>query len=123
MNGAPAAVADLSRHCIVGFDDTMAGHRAAAWLRQVVPDARIAARNSSVLGVLHSVKAGIGLGPLPTAIADADAGLVRVLGPVAELTRIWRILTLPQLRRLPRVAAFFDFMVAEVDALRPILTG
>jgi DNA-binding transcriptional LysR family regulator len=60
---------------------------------------------------------------LPTAIADAEGDLVRVLGPIAELTRIWRILTLPQLRQVPRVAAFFDFMVEETDALRPIITG
>jgi len=41
----------------------------------------------------------------------------------AELTRSWRILTLPQLRHVPRGAAFFDFIVDEVDSLRPILTG
>lgn len=113
----------MNDHLVVGFDDSMAGHRAASWLRQVAPAARVAARNHSVLGVLHSVKAGIGVGPLPTAIADADGDLARVLGPIAELTRIWRILTLPQLRQVPRVAAFFDFMVGEIDALRPILTG
>jgi molybdate transport repressor ModE-like protein len=122
-HGAPATVADLQHHLIVGFDESMAGHRAAQWLRRVAPDARIAARNNSVLGLLHSVKAGVGVAPLPTAIADAESELMRVLGPIAELTRIWRILTLPQLRKVPRVAAFFDFMVEEIDALRPIITG
>jgi hypothetical protein len=46
-----------------------------------------------------------------------------VLGPIPELARIWRVLAAPDLRRTPRVAAFFDFMVDEVEALRPILTG
>jgi molybdate transport repressor ModE-like protein len=122
-HGAPATVAELKNHLIAGFDESMAGHRAAQWLRRVAPEARIAARNNSVLGLLHTVKAGVGLGPLPTAIADAEGDLVRVLGPIAELTRIWRILTLPQLRQIPRVAAFFDFMVEQIDALRPIITG
>ena len=122
-HGAPAAVSDLKDHSIVGFDESMAGHRASSWLRQVAPDARVVARNHSVLGLLHSVKAGVGLAPLPTAIADAEGELVRVLGPIVELTRIWRILTLPQLRQVPRVAAFFDFMVEEIDSLRPIITG
>jgi len=27
------------------------------------------------------------------------------------------------LRRTPRVAAFFDFVVEEIEALRPIITG
>ena len=61
--------------------------------------------------------------PLPTAIADAEPELVRVLGPVPELARIWRILTTAELRRTPRVAAFFDFVVEEIEALRPVLTG
>jgi hypothetical protein len=42
---------------------------------------------------------------------------------VPELTRIWRLLTTPELRRTPRVAAFFDFIVDEIDTLRPIITG
>ena len=69
------------------------------------------------------MKSGIGLAPLPTALGDAEADLVRVLGPIPELARIWRVLTTPELRRTPRVAALFDFLVDEVDALRPIITG
>lgn len=45
-----------------------------------------------------------------------------VLGPIPALRRIWRVLTPPRLRHEPRVAAFFDFVVAEADALTPILT-
>lgn len=89
----------------------------------MAPNASIVARNDSVLGLLYSVKSGVGLAPLPTAIADAEQDLVRVLGPIPELARIWRLLTPPDLRRTPRVSAFFDFIVEEVDALRPILTG
>ena len=51
------------------------------------------------------------------------SGGTRVLGPVPELARIWRLLTTPELRQTPRVNAFFDFIVEEIDALRPILTG
>ncbi len=85
--------------------------------------AHVAARNDSVLGLIYSVKAGIGLGALPTALGDAEPDLVRVLGPIPELTRIWRVLTTPELRHTPRVSALFDFLVDEVDTLRPIITG
>jgi len=34
-----------------------------------------------------------------------------------------RVLTPPALRHTPRVAAFFDFIVNEIDTLRPIITG
>ena len=117
------SVEDLERHDWVGFDDTMAQHRAASWLAQVAPKAHFVARNNSVLGLVYSAKAGIGLAALPTALGDAEPDLVRVLGPIPELARIWRVLTTPELRHTPRVAALFDFLVDEVEALRPIITG
>ena len=122
-NGRPATIDELARHALVGFDDTMARHRIALWLRQVAPQAPMAARSSSVLGLIYSVKAGIGIGPLPLPLGDAEPDLVRVLGPVPELSRIWRLLTTRELRRTPRVSALFDFIVEEIDTLRPILTG
>ena len=103
--GQPDTVADLERHDWVGFDDTMAQHRAASWLAQVAPKAHFVARNNSVLGLVYSAKAGIGLAALPTALGDAEPDLVRVLGPIPELARIWRVLTTPELRHTPRVAA------------------
>jgi DNA-binding transcriptional LysR family regulator len=122
-HGRPSSVDELGQHDLIGLDESMAGHRAAVWLRQAAPEARIAARADSVLGLVSSAKAGVGLAPMPTALGDAEQDLVRVLGPIPELTRIWRILTTKQLRRTPRVGAFFDFMVSEVETLRPILTG
>jgi len=122
-NGRPADLQDLSKHPLLALDESMRGHRVAKWLRDVAPGAKIVARNSSVLGLLQGVKAGLGVGPLPTTIADSDPDLVRVLGPVAELSRSWRLLTHPDLRRSARIAAFFDFAVQERDALRHILAG
>ena len=55
-------------------------------------------------------------------IAEAE-GLVEVLPPVPELTRGWYLLTHPDLRRQPRIAAFFDFIVGELPALRAVLGG
>jgi hypothetical protein len=33
------------------------------------------------------------------------------------------MLTTPELRRTPRVSAFFDFIASEIETLRPIITG
>ena len=122
-HGQPNSVAELAQHDLIGFDDSMARHRTAQWLREVAPQGRLVARNSSVLGLLYAAKSGVGVAPLPIAVAHGEPELVRVLGPIPELARSWRLLTRPDLRRTPRVSAFFDFVVSEVDALRPILTG
>jgi len=122
-HGQPERVEDLKHHALVGFDDTMAKHRASQWLREVAPDTPLTARSSSVLGLIYSAKAGIGVAPLPMSLGDAEPDLVRVLGPIPELARIWRILTTPTLRHTPRIAAFFDFIVEEIETMRPILTG
>lgn len=122
-HGKPDHVEDLSHHVLVCFDESMSNHRVATWLKNVAPGAKIAARNNSVLGLMYAVKSGIGIGPLPTAIADAEPDLVRVLGPIPELARSWRLLTHPDLRRTPRIAAFFDFVIEQRDDLKSILTG
>ncbi len=123
QHGQPEGIEDLARHALVGFDHSMAKHRLSLWLREVAPNVELASRSSSVLGLVYSVKAGLGVGALPMPLGDAEPDLVRVFGPVPELTRIWRMLTTPELRRTPRVSAFFDFIVEEIETLRPILTG
>jgi DNA-binding transcriptional LysR family regulator len=122
-HGRPERVEDLSCHLLVRFDDSLANHRTSKWLVAVAPEARVTARNNSVLGLVSAMKSGIGLGPLPTALGDAEPDLVRVLGPIPELARSWRLLAHPDLRRTPRVSAFFDFIAQEHDALKSILTG
>jgi DNA-binding transcriptional LysR family regulator len=123
QHGTPQTVADLAQHDWISFDTSMAQHRACQWLLQVAPYARLVARNNSVLGLVSAARAGVGLAALPTALGDAEPELVRVLGPIPELARIWRVLTTPELRHTPRVAALFDFLVEETEALRPIVTG
>jgi DNA-binding transcriptional LysR family regulator len=122
-NGRPIAVSDLARHAMVGFDGGMANNRAAKWLREVAPNALVAARVNSVLGLVSVAKSGVAVVPMPIALGDAEPELVRLFEPVPELTRSWRILAHPERRRTPAVAAFFDFIGEEIAALRPILTG
>jgi DNA-binding transcriptional LysR family regulator len=122
-HGQPASVDDLKQHLLLGFDETMSGHRASTWLAEIAPQAKLAARVSSVLGLVAAAKSGLGVAPLPTALGDAEPELVQVLGPVRALQRSWRLLTHPDLRATPRVSAFFDFVRDELPTLRPILTG
>jgi DNA-binding transcriptional LysR family regulator len=123
QHGAPRSLEEAVAHPWVAFDASMADHRLSAWLRQSLPSATVAATSSSVLGLVQSVKAGVAIGALPTALGDAEPDLQRLFGPVPELTRVWRILTTPALRKTPRIAAFFAFIEQETATLRPILGG
>lgn len=121
--GVPAGVPELAGHALIGLDDSMADHRAAVWLRQVAAGTAQGVRAGSVLGMLAAARAGVGIAPLPVALGDTEPELQRVLGPIPELTRSWRILTRPDLRRTPRVSAFFDFVFDEIETWRPIFGG
>lgn len=122
-HGAPSSVEALQDHPLIGFDESLARHRLSLWLRDIAPGASYAARSDSVLGLVSSAKAGVGIAALPIALGDSEPELVRVLEPIPALTRAWRVLAYPDARRRPQVEAFFDFIAAEGDALKPTLTG
>ncbi|HVQ68635.1 MAG TPA: hypothetical protein VMT08_14180 [Bradyrhizobium sp.] len=44
-----------------------------------------------------------------------------MLGPIPELSRSRRLLTHPDLRRVPRIAAFFEFILAGRELVKSIL--
>jgi DNA-binding transcriptional LysR family regulator len=72
---------------------------------------------------MYAVKSGVGVGALPTAIADNENRALCAVGAHSAAGAKLAPLTHPDLRRTPRVAAFFDFIVEERDALKSILTG
>jgi DNA-binding transcriptional LysR family regulator len=123
QHGRPETIADLAQHAMIGFDGIMQNHRVAQWLPTAVPGARIVSRSASMLGAVSSVKAGVGIAPLPTTLGDAEDGLVQVLPPVEALTRSWYVLTAAELRRTPRIAAFVDAILDDVPALKAALVG
>jgi len=122
-NGGITSIEALADHRLIAFEEKLASHRVSKWLSQVAPHAEFAARSNSVLGLVNAAKSGVGLAPLPIALGDAEADLVCVLGPIEELTRAWRLLAHPDLRKTSRVSAFFDFIAQERNSLKPILTG
>jgi len=122
-HGKPERIEDLPKHRLVGLDEAMRQHRAVTWLNSVAPPSAVVARSNSILGLVQAVKSGLGLGPLPTAIADEQAELVQVLGPISDLSRSWRILTPSDLRHTHRISTFFDFITEEREALKRVLTG
>ena len=114
---------DIAKHSVIEFDGDIRDHHAAKWLRSVAPRARVVARSNTVPGLLMTVKSGAGLAPLPVPLAVRDSELVAVLGPLPGLYSPIYLLTHPDLRNMPRVRKFFDFIIEEIDSVRPVLTS
>ncbi len=107
----------------VGLDESFDHTAMAHWLRKHVPAERSGHRVTSVAALFEAVRAGIGHGLLPCALADRAAELRRLGPPVEEVdTRIW-LLTHGDLRRMGRVRAFLDFMAAALVGERDLLEG
>ena len=119
-NGRPRSPEDIKDHCIIELTGEVAALAAARWLPSKAPQARISGQASNVPSVLLAVKSGAGLAPLPAPLADLDQDLVRVIGPIREIAYPIYLLTHRDLRKIPRIAAFFDYCLSE---LRPVLIG
>ena len=114
---------DINRHAIVLFDGKMRDHHSARWLLSVAPNARVAARATSLPAMLLAVKSGAGLAPMPVIVGENEQDLVRVIGPVEDMATSFYLLMHQDMKRTPRVRAFFDFMIEELPRLRPLLSG
>lgn len=114
---------DIDQHSVIEFDGDIRDHHAARWLRSVAPHATVVARSNTVPGLMMTVKSGAGLAPLPMPLAGREVDLVCVFGPVAGLYSQIYLLTHPDLRHTPRIRAFFDFIITELDNVRPVLAA
>lgn len=114
--------AQIDRHSIVMFSGALSDHHAARWIKSVAPNAHVAARANSVAALLPSVKSGAGMALMPAIVGENERDLVRVLDLGPEMATPFYLLTHRDLRRTPRIRAFFDFIVEHLDEIRPLLS-
>jgi DNA-binding transcriptional LysR family regulator len=114
---------DINNHSVIQFDGQLQTHQAARWLKLVAPNAQVAARSVCLPSLLLGVKSGVGLAPLPVIVGDGDEDLVSMLGTIPELFTPFYLFTHEDMKQTPRVRAFFDFVIDELEALRVILAG
>lgn len=117
----PSALADYP---MIGWNEDAQDITAAAWLEDTIPASAFVFRTSSLLNQLVAARAGIGLAVLPCYLGDPEAGLVRaVSSPIAALQNEMWIVTHNDLRKTPRVLAFFAVITAGVGSDRALIQG
>jgi DNA-binding transcriptional LysR family regulator len=112
---------DLDRHRVVILEGSIRDHDAARWLSGVAPKAKIVGRSDSVPTLLLAVKSGIGVAPLPLVVGENETDLERLLDPIPGVVTAFYLLMQEEMRRTPRVRAFFDFVIEELKTFRLIL--
>lgn len=112
--GVPDCREALRGHEIVGFEGRLTRLPGWRWLADAVPDAVVRFRSSSFVSMVSNLKAGLGIGPLPTIIGDAEPDLVRCFPAPPELKdELWLIVR-EELKNEPHVRALTDFLASYV---------
>jgi DNA-binding transcriptional LysR family regulator len=116
--GRPRDVEDLAHFSIVELAEELERIPAVSWMQAHTQGAPTAARCGNVPSAVLAVKAGAGLAVLPALHVAGDDELVCVLGPLQVPAYSLYLFVHKDLRRVPRVSAFFEFCRRE---LKPVL--
>jgi DNA-binding transcriptional LysR family regulator len=114
---------DLYAHRWVSLGENLGSLKVTRFVNEHVPPERIVYRVNTVLGLSEAIGEGIGVGAMPSFIADANPALVRLTPPREEFSAGLWLLTHPDLRQSARVRAFMDFVAAEIVKKRAAIEG
>jgi DNA-binding transcriptional LysR family regulator len=114
--GVPAAAEDLPHHDLIDVSSEMGETPAAAWVKRHSGGKIPITRSNSMASMVYAVKAGLGIGALPTTIGDIDTDLLRCSDVILEARISSWIVTRRELKDTPRVRAFIDFMAPHLQA-------
>ncbi len=118
---APCERSALRGRGWVGYSDSL-GIKSNAAMRDLT-GLEAAYRLSTVVGLDEAIAEGMGIGPLPCFIGDANPRLIRLFEPDGlEKESVW-LLTHADLKSSARVRAFLDFAASELMALRSAFEG
>ena len=124
-NGMPEAMEQLSQHRLICQNvQTTQVSAGAELVRELLTyDVRSTLTVNNYFGVLQATRSGLGIGVLPDYIVENAPQLVRVL-PDVESNEVPVFLAYPEeLRQSKRIAAFRDFVAAEIQQHRRAIEG
>ena len=116
--GRPVSPDDIERFKVIGLVRELETLPAVRWMKAHASRASVAARCANIPSVHLAVKSGAGLAPLPTVYAAEDVDLVNLFGALPELNYPIFLVAHRDMRKHPRVSAFFEFCARE---FKPVL--
>jgi len=116
-HGAPASKEELATHPIIGGGGPGLWRHYQPWLARYGLEQAVTVHQGSVMGLLASVKAGLGLAALPVLVADHEPGLIRCTPQTPPGSRGLWLLTHERLRHTPRVRAVLDLIAGHITRM------
>jgi len=116
-NAPPLRTAhDLRQHVLIGYVPDLIYSPALDYIAEIRPGSAPDLRSSSINAQHALAVSGAGLCMLPRFIGAQDARLMPVLTDEITLTRSFWLVVHRDTRKLARVAAFVDWLVALVES-------
>lgn len=125
--GLYASPAYLEQHGLPDFATGCTGQRAVMlheapardpltqWMRAIAPNARVLLRTNSIWSQLAAAESGEALAALPRVLVDRRLTLRRLETPKPGPVLAVRLGVHSDLRKAPRIRAFIDFAVRELE--------
>lgn len=123
LHGLPKDPGKLSGHRIVAYAGPVARLAVSDFLMTHISPGNIVATANSVPGMAGTLRAGHGIGLLPSLIGDLSAGLVRCFDPPGGLVSQWWIMASAEAHQLPHIRAFMAFAADAIRAERRLISG
>lgn len=112
--GMPSRREEIHEYDIVGMEGPMAKLEGWRWLAAAAAGAPVRCRSNSLTNLVSNLKAGLGLGALPTIVGDAEPDLVRCLPPPPELTSQMWLIVREEVKAHPHVRALADHVAGYI---------
>lgn len=121
-NGLPTNPDELAAHPIIAGSGELSRFDPAFMKQVKAKGAVIRQASSSILNIAGAIKSGLGCGPLPCVLGELDPELqLCFLFDEADFALL--LITREEMRNLPHVRAFNDFIASRTSALRHMIEG
>lgn len=121
-HGTPATATDLVRHPIIAGAGELARFDPAFLKEAQAAGAVIRQASSSILNIAGAIRAGLGVGGIPCMLGELDPELTLCF-LFDEADYDLTLITREEMRNLPHVRAFNDFIASRTAALRHMIEG
>lgn len=121
-HGLPRTPDELAKHPIIAGSGELARFDPAFLKEARAKGAVIRQASSSILNIAGAIRSGLGVGGIPCMLGELDPDL-QLCFTFDEADYALLLMTREEMRNLPHVRAFNDFIASRTNALRHMIEG